>query len=112
VDDPSNGSFDEAPETDRDDDLRLARKIPQRRDIQMVPVTVADEDCRQISELIAGHGRHLTSDRAGRHMAEQRIGKHAHALEVDEDGRMAEERQSIAQIDASETTRQHATCRL
>src|ERR1035437_5468381 len=90
MDDPVSRPCHEPAKADRNDDCRLARKSSQRREIQMVPVAVADEDCREISECVAEHWRHLTPDGAGGEMTEQRIRKQTHAIEVDEDGRVAE----------------------
>jgi hypothetical protein len=70
----------------------------------MVQVTVADEDRRQVPEHARRHGRHLAPD-GYRQVPQQRIRQHSHAIEVDEDGRMAEERQPIAHLVSSDVAR-------
>jgi len=62
VDDSAHRFCHDAPEADRDDEHRRARKRPQGFDIQMVEVAVTDEDRRNINERIRGDGRHLTPD--------------------------------------------------
>jgi hypothetical protein len=104
MNDSGRGPCDDVPKTDRDDERGPTGKSPKRRHIQMVPVTMADEHRSEIREGVRMCDRPLTPNDT-RHVAEQRIRKHAHAVEIDEDGRMAEKRQPITHIASSCTAR-------
>ena len=70
----------------------------------MVPMTVANKD-----DVKTGKGAwrphwHLPPDDA-RHVAQERIRQYSNAIEVDQNGRMAEERKPIAHIASSAVAR-------
>jgi hypothetical protein len=100
VDDPRRGLCDDAPQTDRDDELGPTRKSPKGRDIQVVPMPVADEHGREIREDVRRCDRPVTPNATG-HMTEHGIREHANAVEIDKDGRMAEKRQPITHMESS-----------
>ena len=98
---PARDPCDEPPETRGNDQGRPAGQSPQGRQIQMVPMTVADEYRRHIGERVGENSRPMTPE-GYRQVAEHGIRKHTHAVEVDEDGRVAEERQPIVHVASSE----------
>ena len=102
VDDPVRHRRDDTPEPDRNDERRSPRERSQGRKIHVVQVTVADENRRESLEHSREHGRYVTPDDTRRQVAEQWIREHAYAVDVDEDGRVAEERQSIAYLVSSD----------
>jgi hypothetical protein len=65
---------------------------------------MAYEDRRQPAERVGEHGRDLTPDRTSGQVTQQRIRENAHAVEVDQDGRMAEKGQPIAQTNPPTST--------
>jgi hypothetical protein len=56
---------------------------------------MADEDRREALERIGVDRRHVTPDDAPGQVSEQRVREHAHAVEIDQDCRVTEERQPI-----------------
>jgi hypothetical protein len=63
-------------------------------------MSVADEHCGEIREACLGSDRPLAPNGTG-HVTENRIREHANAVEIDEDGRMAEKRQPITHMASS-----------
>ena len=74
----------------RHDDAWPAAKPPQGREVQVIVMRVGDQDDVDIDVLDeVGHGLRMAVEQA-QPIHEQRVGENAHAIHLDEHGRVSE----------------------